>query len=161
MGNHARPALGRAGGIMNDEPRSGADAPHDPSAFPSDRSTSSSEPSGPPHEPTASPFEPSTSPFEPSDAPIPDGYRPQSTDTDPRIDRMLFDAYRRMPAWRKAELISAAARAGEGFLIAGLRMRHPRATEPELRLRSAGLRLSRSAMIRLFGFDSSVWETTR
>jgi hypothetical protein len=81
------------------------------------------------------------------------GYRPQSPDTDPTVERYLFDRLRNLPPWRKAEMLSAATRAAYGLAMAGLRQRYPAATAPELRRRYAALVLGRDASIALFGWD--------
>jgi hypothetical protein len=80
-------------------------------------------------------------------------YRPQSTDTDPTVERYLFDKLRDLPPWRKAEMLSASTRAAYGLAMAGLRQRYPAATEPELRRRYAALVLGREASIALFDWD--------
>jgi len=81
------------------------------------------------------------------------GYRPQSPDTDATAERYLFDRLRRLPPWRKAEMLSASTRAAYGLAMAGLRQRYPAAPESELRRRYAALVLGRDASIALFGWD--------
>ena len=81
------------------------------------------------------------------------GYRPQSADTDEATERYLFDRLRVLPAWRKAEMISAASRAACDLAMAGLRLRHPVAPDEELRKRLAALTLGREASIEIFGWD--------
>ena len=83
----------------------------------------------------------------------PGGYRPQSPDTDPTVERYLFDRLRNLPPWRKAEMLSASTRAAYGLAMAGLRQRYPAAKEPELRRRYAALVLGRDASIALFDWD--------
>ncbi len=43
--------------------------------------------------------------------------------------------------------------ASDAMAMAGLRSRHPQASEEELRLRLAALRLGRDLMVRAFGWD--------
>ncbi len=81
------------------------------------------------------------------------GYRPQSRDTSEAADRLLMDAYRRMPPWEKARRVSDLTRACQELALAGIRERHPDADERELRLRLAALWLDRDTMIRVFSWD--------
>ena len=80
-------------------------------------------------------------------------YRPQSPDTDATAERYLFDRLRRLPPWRKAEMLSASTRAAYDLAMAGLRQRHPNATVEESRKRYAALVLGREASMALFGWD--------
>lgn len=84
---------------------------------------------------------------------VPAGYRPQSPDTDPDIERYLFGRLRGLPAWRKAEMLSASTRAAFELAMAGLRLRYPSADATELRKRYAALALGREASMTLFGWD--------
>jgi hypothetical protein len=67
-------------------------------------------------------------------APSP-GYQTQSADTSPEAERILIEAYRRMPPWEKARRLTELIRAVEELGRIGVRERHPDATENELRLR--------------------------
>lgn len=88
-----------------------------------------------------------------SKAPQPEGYHPQSPDTDEATERYLFERLRALPPWRKAEMLSASTRAACELALAGLRQRHPAAPATELRKRFAALVLGREASISLFGWD--------
>ena len=81
------------------------------------------------------------------------GYRPQSPDTDADAERYLFDRLRRLPPWRKAEMLSASTKAAYDLAMVGLRQRYPTGSEPELRKRYAALVLGRDASIALFDWD--------
>lgn len=81
------------------------------------------------------------------------GYRPQSPDTDVTAEAYLFGRLRELPTWRKAQMLSAATKAAYDLAVAGLRQRHPAASEAELRKRYAALVLGRDASISLFGWD--------
>jgi hypothetical protein len=83
----------------------------------------------------------------------PEGYRPQSLDTDEATEGYLFERLRALPPWRKAEMLSASTRAACDLAMAGLRQRHPAAQAAELRRRLAALVLGREAAIALFGWD--------
>jgi len=56
----------------------------------------------------------------------------------------------------KLALVSAMTRTAQELSLAGIRARHPDATDDELRLRLAALRLPRELMIRLFEWDPAV-----
>jgi hypothetical protein len=81
------------------------------------------------------------------------GYRTQSSDTSPEAERILIEAYRRMPPWEKVRRVSEMTRACVELALAGIRARHPGATEQEVRLRLAALRLDRETMVRVFEWD--------
>jgi hypothetical protein len=83
----------------------------------------------------------------------PAGYQTQSPDTSPEVERILFEGYRRMTAPEKARRITELCAACEQLARAGIRERHPDATEREIRLRLASLRLDRETMIRVFDWD--------
>lgn len=82
-----------------------------------------------------------------------DGFRTQSPDTDATTERYVFDRLRRLPPWRKAEMLSASARVAYDLAMAGLRQRYPAGSKPELRRRHAALVLGRCASIALFDWD--------
>lgn len=94
----------------------------------------------------------------PSQPPLtgPIGYRAQSEDTSPEVDRLLFDAYRAMSSWEKARRVDEDALALEQLARLGIQQRHPDAEEQEIRLRLAALRLDRETMIRAFGWDPNL-----
>lgn len=75
------------------------------------------------------------------------------SDTDPRAMEVWLDILRRKtPGERIAmalEMSEFAARLSES----GVRVRHPNASEREIFLRSAALRLPRELMIRAYGWD--------
>ncbi len=82
-----------------------------------------------------------------------DGSRTQSADTSREAENILIEAYRRMPPWEKAARVSALTRSCLELARAGIRLRHPEAGEPEIRLRLASLWLDRETMIAVFGWD--------
>jgi hypothetical protein len=84
------------------------------------------------------------------------GYTPHMedfTDTDPRVMEVWLDMLRaKTPGERilmAFELSDFAVRASES----GVRARYPDASEREIFLRSAALRLPRDLMIRAYGWD--------
>lgn len=66
---------------------------------------------------------------------------------------MVISAHRLMSASEKMQRVEACNAASEAMARAGLRARHPGLTERELRLHLAALRLGRSTMIEVFGWD--------
>ncbi|MBI3273306.1 MAG: hypothetical protein HYZ53_30235 [Planctomycetes bacterium] len=83
----------------------------------------------------------------------PPGYKTQSEDTSYDVERMLFEAYRRMQPWEKARRIAEDSRFCDELSLIGIRSRHPEATDEELRLRLGALRLGRETMLKVFGWD--------
>ena len=91
--------------------------------------------------------------MDPYSADPPSGYQTQSADTSPEAERILIDAYRRMPPWEKARRLTELVRAVEDLARVGVIERHPDANEEEMRLRLAALRLDRDTMVRVFHWD--------
>ena len=83
----------------------------------------------------------------------PEGYRPQSADTDEATERYLIERLRVLPPWRKAEMLSVSTRAAFDLAMVGLRQRYPAAPPDEQRRRLAALVLGREASIALFDWD--------
>jgi hypothetical protein len=96
-----------------------------------------------------------------SDTPPPPGYRTQSPDTSYAAERFLFARLRELPAWRKIEMLCSLNRAARDLALTGLRRRHPHASESELRLRLAALRLDRETVIRACGWDPDAGDPPR
>lgn len=71
-------------------------------------------------------------------------------DTDRSAERALIGVIRRLPPWRKLELLDDACQATRALVVAGLRRRFPDASESELQ---------RLLMDRLVGEDTArrVW----
>ena len=83
-------------------------------------------------------------------------YRTQSDDTAIDVERLIVEAYRRMPPWEKARRCGDMVQTLEVLALAGITDRHPEATERERRLRLAALRLDRDTMVRAFGWDPAL-----
>ena len=79
--------------------------------------------------------------------------RTQSRDTTVEIERRQIEAWRAMSPARKLAIVSQLTLAAEELARAGIRERHPKATEREIELRLGALRLDRDTMIRVFGWD--------
>jgi hypothetical protein len=82
---------------------------------------------------------------------IPDDKAPN--DTDWETEQVYLKLLRETPVWRKAEMVDSLTRACQELAAAGIRMRHPNASEREISLRLAALWLDRELMIRVFNWD--------
>jgi len=74
-------------------------------------------------------------------------------DTDPAVEEYYFARLREVSPSDKLALISAWCRAVQEIAIAGIRARHPGASDEEVRLRLGSLRLPRETMIEVYGWD--------
>lgn len=80
-------------------------------------------------------------------------YITQSADTSEAIERVWFERLAAMEPEQRLQMVARLSRQAQELALAGLRMRHPDATETELRLRLAATRYDRETMIRAFGWD--------
>lgn len=78
---------------------------------------------------------------------------PELTDTSPEAQRRLDELYRAMTPEQKLRLVFEHQAETEAFALAGIRLRHPHASEREQTLRLAALRLSRDVMVKVFDWD--------
>jgi len=76
---------------------------------------------------------------------------PISRDTSLAAEAVMLDIYRRMPAWRKLELVDDANRTARQLAMAGLRARHPEESLPKLRRRLLGLVLGEAVATEVYG----------
>jgi hypothetical protein len=74
-------------------------------------------------------------------------------DTDKETEQTYLDLLRATPPWRKAAMIDSLTRACQELAVAGIRMRHPNATEERIRMHLAALWLDRDLMVRMFNWD--------
>jgi hypothetical protein len=74
-----------------------------------------------------------------------------SFDTHPDAEEVQLELLRRMPPWRKLELVDGMTQMVYSLLLAGLRERFPQATTEELRLELAKLVLGPSLAARAYG----------
>lgn len=77
--------------------------------------------------------------------------RTQSPDTSPEAERVLIELLRQAPAWRRLQLADHMGSTVRGLSLAGLRARHPKATEAELRRRFADIHLGPELAARVYG----------
>ena len=80
---------------------------------------------------------------------------PRLTDTRPEAEKIQIEILRSMPAYRKFALVDSMWQTTRELAQAGLRKRHPQATEEEIRYRWAALVLDRETMINAFGWNPS------
>ena len=73
------------------------------------------------------------------------------SDTSSVAEEVLLALYRRMPAWRKIELVEDANRTARQLAMIGLRSRHPGESLPRLRRRLLGLVLGEEDASRIYG----------
>jgi hypothetical protein len=66
---------------------------------------------------------------------------------------MLVEAARALTPQQKVQQVLECNELSEAMSLAGLRARHPQASERELHLRVAAQRLGRPLMIAAFGWD--------
>jgi hypothetical protein len=63
----------------------------------------------------------------------------------------MLEIYRRMPSWRKMDLVDDANRTARQLAMVGLRSRHPEESLPKLRRRLLGLVLEEPTAIQVYG----------
>ena len=78
-------------------------------------------------------------------------YPTRSPDTDPEAEAVQLEIYRRMPAWRKIQLVFEANEMSRALALAGIRSRHPQAGPEEIRRRFLGLSLGEELATRVYG----------
>ncbi len=74
-----------------------------------------------------------------------------SPDTAPEIERLQIQHLRRMPAWRKLNLVGEMNRTVQALALAGLRQRYPDDTQEQRRRRLAALLLGSELATRAYG----------
>ena len=70
---------------------------------------------------------------------------------DPAAEQVMLEIYRRMPAWRKVELVDDANRTARQLALAGLKARHPTEGPERLRRRLFGLMLGEELASEVYG----------
>ncbi len=80
----------------------------------------------------------------------PSGYQPQSRDTSPKIDKFLMQAFRQMPAWKKAHLVNEATKGIQQLGLIGIRNQHPDATPVEIQFHLAVRWLGKETANRIY-----------
>ena len=73
-----------------------------------------------------------------------------AADTSPAAERRQVEAWRRMSPVDKARVVTDLTRTAEELALAGIRMRHPLASERECLLRLAVLKLGPELALRVY-----------
>jgi hypothetical protein len=73
-----------------------------------------------------------------------------SADTSAEVEAIQIDLWKRMSSIDKAFAVSASSRAAQELSLAGIRLRHPDASETECRLRLAVLKLGSDLARRVY-----------
>lgn len=79
------------------------------------------------------------------------GYVAQSADTDIASDRLQFQIYASWSHEKKLQVMQSLWRDARALSLVGLRLRYPQASEEELNLREACLRLGDELARRVYG----------
>jgi hypothetical protein len=74
-------------------------------------------------------------------------------DTSKEAERVYLRLLKEAPPWRKAAMVDSLTRSCQELAAAGIRMRHPNASDREIRLRLAALWLDRDVMMNVFHWD--------
>ena len=73
-----------------------------------------------------------------------------SSDTCPALERLQLDLWRQMTPYDRIGAVSRLSRAVQELAMAGIRQRHPHASERECLLRLAVLKLGTDLAVRAF-----------
>ena len=73
------------------------------------------------------------------------------SDTHPKMDSLQIQLLRDAPAWRKLEMLAQLNATARLLALSGLRQRHPKASEAQLRRRLAGLLLGEERAAKAYG----------
>lgn len=65
----------------------------------------------------------------------PPGYKTQSADTEPYVEKFVFDQLRALPMWERAKRLTALNQGLQLLAIAGIKQRNTGITEDEVRVR--------------------------
>jgi hypothetical protein len=76
--------------------------------------------------------------------------RTMSPDTSPVFEKVWIERMRQMPGWRRLQLASRLSASARALCRAGLRERHPEATEDELRRMFAEVHLGKELADKFF-----------
>ena len=82
--------------------------------------------------------------------------RTQSPDTSPEAERVLIELLRQTPPWRRLQLADRMSATARSLCLAGIRSRHPQATEAEIRRRFAEIHLGPELAAKVLGPLASV-----
>jgi hypothetical protein len=74
-----------------------------------------------------------------------------SSDTHPKMEALQIELWRRASPTRKMHMLAQLNASAHTIALAGLRSRHPQASEAELRRRLAGLLLGEDLARKVYG----------
>ncbi len=74
-----------------------------------------------------------------------------SRDTTRAAEQAQIQVFRAMPAWKKLELVADACETNRALMLAGLRSRHPSASEKELQRLLMGLLWGEAQATEIWG----------
>lgn len=80
------------------------------------------------------------------------------SDTTPEAEAVLIDLLRKAPPWRKLQMMETLNAQMRMLLLAGLRQRHPRADEAELRRRMPDSPLGKELAEEVYGPSPSNYD---
>ena len=78
-------------------------------------------------------------------------WREMNLDTSPEAEEILFSLLREAPAWKKWQQMAALNHSARLLALAGLRRRHPHASEEDLRRRLADMLRGPELATRVYG----------
>ena len=81
--------------------------------------------------------------------------RTLSSDTSPAFEKVWIERMRRTPGWRRLQLASELSTTARQLCWAGLRERHPEASEEELRRMFAEVHLGKDLADKFFARRAS------
>ena len=81
-----------------------------------------------------------------------------SADTSPEIERLQIEAWRRMSPLDRLLAANALSRQVQALALAGVRHRHPHASERECFLRLAAIKLGRERTVQLYPDATGLFE---
>ena len=81
-----------------------------------------------------------------------------SADTSPAIERLQIEAWRRMSPLDRLRAANALSRQVQALALAGIRHRHPQASERECFLRLAAIKLGRERTVQLYPDAAGLFE---
>lgn len=76
---------------------------------------------------------------------------PNISDTHPNTERVLIELMRKAPGWKKAHMLGQMYQTMKLLALQGLRERHPKATEAELRRYLAHILLGPDMATKVYG----------
>ena len=73
------------------------------------------------------------------------------SDTSPEVEEVLIQLLRQAPAWRKFKMVGELNATVKQFALAGIRQRHPDASEAELKRHLADILLGEELAAKVYG----------